>query len=67
MAAGPLACFLHDYLKINKNIFSIEQGYSMTPSSPSCIEVTLTLTDGKIKSLSAGGIAVVSRFEEIEI
>ncbi|MEW5249975.1 PhzF family phenazine biosynthesis protein [Microbulbifer discodermiae] len=67
MAAGPLACFLHDQMKLNKEIFYIEQGYSMQPASPSCIKVVLSREGKVIKKLKAGGVGVASRNAEIEI
>lgn len=67
MAAGPLACYLFDYLKITKNKFLIEQGYAMPTPSPSCIEVTLTLENAAITTLLAGGTGIVSRYDQIEI
>lgn len=67
MAAGPLASYLYDYLKITKSKFLIEQGYSMPTPSPSCIEVTLMLENAAITSLLAGGTGVVSRYIQIEI
>ncbi|MEP0176999.1 MAG: PhzF family phenazine biosynthesis protein [Paraglaciecola sp.] len=67
MAAGPLACYLHDHLEINKNTFVIEQGYAMQPASPSCIEVLLTLKNDRITKVTAGGTATVSKMLNIEI
>lgn len=55
MAAGPLACFLHDRLDIDATTLLIEQGRLMQPPSPSVIKVDLRLTDGTISSLMAGG------------
>ncbi|WP_245947391.1 PhzF family phenazine biosynthesis protein [Jannaschia seohaensis] len=56
MAAGPLACYLHDVLGSKASHFEIAQGYFMTPPSPSRIKVDLDLdADGKIKGLIAGG------------
>ena len=55
MAAGPLACVLHDHLNINKETLVIEQGRFMTPASPSLITVELTVENGKILGLMAGG------------
>ena len=57
MAAGPLACFLHDRMQINKNVFLIEQGHLMNPVSPSVITVKLNIKDQKISTLMAGGAA----------
>jgi len=67
MAAGPLACFLYEFLKIKKQQLLIEQGYSMTPASPSLIHVKLVVEDNKIQSLSAGGNAILSAAMEIEV
>ena len=67
MAAGPLACFLHDYMHLDQSVFQIEQGYSMQPASPSCIKVVLSKEGKEINSLKAGGIGKPSRYEEIEI
>lgn len=66
MAAGPLACYLHDQMQIDKDTFLIEQGYAMKPKSPSCINVVL-LKDGKnIKELKAGGIGKPAKVVEVE-
>ena len=67
MAAGPLACFLYDQMGLKQDRFTIEQGYSMQPASPSCIEVSLEVKDSAITSLVAGGVGAASRFEEVEI
>ncbi|OXY82187.1 PhzF family phenazine biosynthesis protein [Oceanimonas doudoroffii] len=55
MAAGPLACYLHDVVNMNKQVFEIRQGEYMLPASPSVIHVELSLNAGKITSLMAGG------------
>jgi len=55
MAAGPLACYLYDKIKIKKNRFLIQQGKWMTPRSISLIIVDLTIKNGKITGLMAGG------------
>lgn len=65
MAAGPLGCYLYDYLGVKKNEVHIEQGYAMTTPSPSCIKVLLALQDNRIISLLAGGIGVVSSSKSI--
>lgn len=57
MAAGPLACFLHDHLGVKDREILIEQGWLMQPPSPSVIKVVLELADGKISRLMAGGAA----------
>lgn len=61
MAAGPLACFFHDKMKIDKDVFLIEQGHFMNPASPSIITVKLDLNNKKIKKLMAGGEAKVMK------
>lgn len=55
MAAGPLACVLHDYLQIGKQTLLIEQGRFMQPASPSLITVELSVKNNKIQNLMAGG------------
>jgi PhzF family phenazine biosynthesis protein len=57
MAAGPLACLLHDYLGIEDREILIEQGWLMQPPSPSVIKVVLEIAGGKISRLMAGGYA----------
>lgn len=57
MAAGPLACFLYDYLEVEDREMLIEQGWLMQPPSPSVIKVILELANGKISRLMAGGTA----------
>ena len=67
MAAGPLACFLHDRLQLNKATFLIEQGYAMTLPSPSCIEVVLNRDENGIQGLKAGGVGVTATLLNIDI
>ena len=57
MAAGPLACFLHDHLGVKDREMLIEQGWLMQPPSPSVIKVVLEVADGNISRLMAGGTA----------
>jgi PhzF family phenazine biosynthesis protein len=59
MAAGPLACFLHDYLGVAGPSLLIEQGYLMQLPSASVITVDLQLAEGRIERLLAGGKAQV--------
>jgi len=59
MAAGPLACALHDLLEVGKSRLVIEQGHFMTPASPSVITVDLNLENGRITGLMAGGYGSV--------
>ena len=67
MAAGPLGCYLHDRMGLKHDSFLIEQGYSMQPVSPSCIEVVLTREGGEIRKLKAGGVGKPSRYMDVEI
>ena len=67
MAAGPLACVLHDLLDIKKDTFLIAQGAFMTEPSPSEIKVTLELKDGRITGLLAGGQGKVMKNLEIAL
>jgi PhzF family phenazine biosynthesis protein len=61
MAAGPLACFLHDRMGVRKDRVQIEQGRLMSPPSPSVIQVRLFLSGGGIRSVMAGGRGKVLR------
>ena len=67
MAAGPLACYLHDLLGANQDTFYIEQGYAMTPKAPSCIQVVLSRQENNIMGLKAGGVGKPSRTVEVDI
>ncbi|WP_299189366.1 PhzF family phenazine biosynthesis protein [uncultured Aquimarina sp.] len=67
MAAGPLACYLFDILKIKKSTFNIQQGKYMEKPSPSLIIVNLQIDKGEIKDLMAGGKGILHRELEIEI
>lgn len=67
MAAGPLACFLHDYLGVAGPRLLIEQGYLMQPPSASMITVDLQLAEGRIERLLAGGKAQVMSEVTLEL
>lgn len=67
MAAGPLACFLHDRLGVEDREIRIEQGWLMQPPSPSVITVALELDDGKISRLMAGGAARTLSSMHVEV
>ena len=67
MAAGPLASYLYDVLKIKKSSFRIQQGKYMNPPSPSLIHVNLQLADKIITGLMAGGKGVLARQVKIEL
>jgi predicted PhzF superfamily epimerase YddE/YHI9 len=66
MAAGPLACVLHDHLHIDKILLLIEQGRFMELASPSLITVNLCVENGEIKHLMTGGHGKVSRSLSID-
>lgn len=59
MAAGPLACYLHDRIGLSHSTILIQQGAYMSSPSPSRITVDLIIENGKITSLFAGGNAKV--------
>jgi PhzF family phenazine biosynthesis protein len=59
MAAGPLACYLHDVMKMPNKVMLIEQGWLMPTPSPSVIHVNPQLQGTKIQRLLAGGRAKV--------
>ena len=67
MAAGPLACFLHDNLGVEDQEISIEQGRLMQPPSPSVIRVRFEFADGKISGLMAGGAARIVSSTRVHI
>lgn len=67
MAAGPLACYLNDYMKIQRDQFVIEQGLLMVPPSPSELIARLDLKDAKIQKLLVGGKSTPLRTMEVEI
>lgn len=67
MAAGPLACYLHDFLGVSKTQLLIEQGRLMAPPSPSVITVSLTVDRGKISRLMAGGRGRLQRHMEVAL
>lgn len=67
MAAGPLACLLHDHLGLDKDRIVIEQGRFMSPASPSMITVDLEKQYNRITSLMAGGYGHSLRTMEIEL
>ncbi len=66
MAAGPLACLLHDVLGVQDRELLIEQGWLMQPPSPSLIRVVLQREDGRITRLMAGGTGRISRSMVLE-
>ena len=67
MAAGPLACYLYDFLKLKKETILIQQGWFMDVPSPSLIIVELSFEDNKIVKVMAGGKGIVKESLLIEI
>ncbi|WP_064965525.1 PhzF family phenazine biosynthesis protein [Tenacibaculum ovolyticum] len=67
MAAGPLACYLFDILKIKKRSFHIQQGKYMKQPSPSLIITNLRIDKGEIRYLMAGGKGILDKQLNIEI
>lgn len=68
MAAGPLACYIFDKLKIKKKRFLIQQGQFMNPPSPSLIYVDIETKDNNIiTGLMAGGKGIVKSEMKFEI
>jgi PhzF family phenazine biosynthesis protein len=67
MAAGPLACYLFDVFGIRKDRMLIEQGWFMGQPSPSLIIVDLSLDNGKITKIMAGGKGILMTSLSVEI
>lgn len=59
MAAGPLACYLFDILRIKKDRMLIEQGWFMGQPSPSLIIADLSQDNGKITKIMVGGKGIL--------
>ena len=66
MAAGPLACLLHDVLGDRRAHFVIEQGRFMASPSVSRLVVDLEVDGGLITGLMAGGQGQTARSLQIE-
>ncbi len=66
MAAGPLACVLHDFLNVSEDKIRIEQGRFMSPISPSLITAELSVDNGKITGLMVGGKGKVAKTINVE-
>jgi len=67
MAAGQLACWLHQELGMRGASFLLEQGWYMQPPSPCAIAVNLTLKESAIAGLLAGGRAKAMRTVGVEL
>ena len=66
MAAGPLACLLHDRFGLTGDTIVIQQGVYMDPPSPSILEARLNLANGAISGLMIGGFGAVMEDRVIE-
>ncbi|WP_394758840.1 PhzF family phenazine biosynthesis protein [Flavobacterium sp.] len=67
MAAGPLAGYLYDVLKIKKDQFLIQQGWFMNIPSKSLIIVNLSIENEKNTKIMAGGKGISMSTKMIEI
>ncbi len=67
MAAGPLACWLHDHGGVSDRDIFIEQGRLMRPASPCVIKVVLDRAQGRVTGLMAGGMARVQSTRWVEV
>lgn len=67
MAAGALACYLHDQLGVRKGTLLIEQGYLMPAPSPSILIAELDRDGERIGAVRVGGRAIVSGTREVVI
>lgn len=67
MAAGPLACWLHDRLGMAQRRFLLEQGRLMPRPSPSLIEVSLDIGAAGIERLWAGGTARLTGTQRVSL
>ena len=61
MAAGPLACLLHDQLGVGAGRVVVEQGRHMHPTAPSQILVDLETGPEGVLRLMAGGFGQISK------
>ena len=67
MAAGPLACLLHDHMGSERREYQIEQGFFMPGPSPSLITVQMDIRDAGIRGLMVGGRARLVQSRTVEI
>ncbi|MDR7151972.1 PhzF family phenazine biosynthesis protein [Hydrogenophaga palleronii] len=67
MAAGPLACWLHDRLGVERSHFVLEQGRLMPGPSPSLIDVSLDIGASGIERLWAGGTARLTHTQQLSL
>lgn len=67
MAAGRLAGYLFKYLNIEKTNIVIEQGYLMSPPSPSLLHAELDIQNHELNGIRVGGRAAVKEPIAIEV
>jgi len=67
MAAGALACYLHDHLGVRKDTLLIEQGYLMPRPSPSVLIAELDRDGERIGAVRVGGRAIVCGTREVAL
>ena len=67
MAAGALACYLHDHLGVRKDTLLIEQGYLMPRPSPSVLIAEFDRDGERIGAVRVGGRAIVSGTREVAL
>ena len=67
MAAGPLACWLHEVLGVRRSSYLLEQGWFMRPPSPCAITVNLSVGESGIVGLMAGGSAKSMRTVRVDL
>jgi PhzF family phenazine biosynthesis protein len=67
MAAGSLAAYLYDYMDFKEAQIVIEQGYFMPLPSKSEIIVNLSIADGKLTRIMAGGRASVGEVRTVDL
>lgn len=67
MAAGPLACYLHNYGAVQSEEVSVSQGKYMATPSPSMIRVRLKTGANGIEKLYAGGRGYLSELRSVSV
>jgi predicted PhzF superfamily epimerase YddE/YHI9 len=67
MAAGPLACWLDSKASGQRREFELEQGYLMSPASPSLILAKPERSGGQLAAMWVGGSASVRGVRQIPI
>ena len=67
MAAGPLACWLDSKAGGQRREFKLEQGYLMSPASPSLILAKPERSGGQLAAMWVGGSASVRGVRQIPI